>query len=119
VREVMSAEVAVIGCDDPVEAVLEVFQTRHHSSYPVVNAQRQVLGLLRRSALYEWLQSRGMKPGVCVTDVPLAQAVRVPPDRAVTALFEELIRCGESKAVVVDEKGALLGMVTLFDLMRG
>jgi CBS domain containing-hemolysin-like protein len=34
-------------------------------------------------------------------------------------LFEELIRCGASKAVVVDEKGVLMGMVTLFDLMKG
>ncbi len=119
VREVMCAEVAAIGCDDPVASVLEVFQKQHHSSYPVVNGQGQVLGLLKRSALYEWVQSRGMKPGVCVTEVPLVQAVRVPPDRPVAALFEELIRCGASKAVVVDEKGVLMGMVTLFDLMKG
>lgn len=118
VREVMCTEVAAIGCGDSVESVLEVFQKHHHSSYPVVNAQKQVLGVLRRSALYEWLQSRGIKAGECVTEVPLAQAVRVPPDRPVTALFEELIRCGESKAVVVDSHGELLGMVTLFDLMR-
>jgi CBS domain containing-hemolysin-like protein len=60
-----------------------------------------------------------MKPSVCVTEVPLVQAVRVPPDRPVAALFEELIRCGASKAVVVDEKGVMMGMVTLFDLMKG
>jgi NADH dehydrogenase len=119
VREVMCNEVAVIGCDDPVASVLEVFEKHHHSSYPVVNGQGQVLGLLKRSALYEWVQSRGMKPGVCVTEVPLEQVVRVLPDRPVAALFEELIRCGSSKAVVVDEKGVLKGMVALFDLMKG
>lgn len=116
--EVMRTQVAVASCQDSVQTVLELFQTQPHSTYPVVDAEGRVLGLLRRSALYEWLRECGLNPAACVTEVPLAPALRVPPERPVAALFEELLRASTSKAVVVDSADKLLGMVTLFDLLR-
>ncbi len=117
-REVMRADVATVGSQDSIESVLATFQKHPHSTYPVVNAERQVLGMLRRSALYEWLRECGMNCAAQVSEVPLAQALRVPPEHPVAALFEDLVRGGSSKAVVVDADGTLLGMVTLFDLVR-
>lgn len=116
--DVMTRNVKSVKASDTIETVLGVFKEEHHSTYPVVDGKGgQVLGLLRRSALYEWLQTHGMQMELQVDRVPLTQAMRVSPDRPVLELMEDLIRAGAAKAVVVDGDGCLKGMVTLIDLM--
>jgi NADH dehydrogenase len=117
--DVMTRDVTTVASTATIQEALETFKTEHHSAYPVVNEDGQVLGLLRRSLMYEWLQTHGMEQGLSVCEVPLTQAHRTPLDRPVPALMEELIRAGVAKAVVIDGDGRLQGMLTLVDLMGG
>lgn len=115
--DVMSRNVVTLESTATIQEALDVFKKVHHSAYPVVNDGGQVLGLLRRSLLYEWLQTHGMQQNLSVCEVPLTQSLRVPEDRRVPDLMEELIRAGATKAVVVDSGGSLKGLITLVDLM--
>ena len=117
VGDVMTPDAITVTSTNTIEEVLGVFKAHHHSAYPVVSGDGKVVGLLRRSALYEWLQTHGMQKDLQVGEVPLTQPMRVSPDRPVPALMEDLIRAGAAKAVVVGTDGRLKGMVTLIDLM--
>jgi NADH dehydrogenase len=51
--------------------------------------------------------------------LPLAKPFLIPPETPVPDLVETLMRSAVSKALVVDADQKLLGIVTLFDLLKG
>ncbi|MCB1224663.1 MAG: FAD-dependent oxidoreductase [Verrucomicrobiales bacterium] len=116
--EVMTREVASVRPDDTVAEALELFQKVHHSAYPVVGEDGRVVGLLRRSRLYEWMQDHGLETTARVADLPLTQVPRIPAARRVPEVLEDLVRASCAKAVVVDDTGVMQGMLTLYDLLR-
>jgi NADH dehydrogenase len=52
-------------------------------------------------------------------DLPLTTPFCVRGEVLVPELVQTLMRTGVSKAVVVDAEDHLLGMVTVFDLLKG
>ncbi len=79
----------------------------------------KVIGLLRRSIAYEWLKNRGLTCADKLSALPLAKPFLIPPETPVPDLVETLMRSAVSKALVVDSDQKLLGIVTLFDLLKG
>ena len=79
----------------------------------------KVIGLLRRSIAYEWLKHRGLTCADKLSALPLAKPFLIPPETPVPDLVETLMRSAVSKALVVDPDQKLLGIVTLFDLLKG
>ena len=117
VRDLMIADVASVHEDTTLQDVLALFQTERHTSYPVLDADGHVKGLLRRSDTLEWLKHNPIDSAVQVKDLPIKRPLYVTPDDALSGIFETLIRTGASKAVVCDTDKKLVGMLTLFDLL--
>ena len=68
---------------------------------------------------YDWLKNHGLTCRDGLKDLPLATPFCVRGDMLVPELVQTLMRTGVSKAVVVDAENHLLGMVTVFDLLKG
>ena len=84
-----------------------------------VSAEGKVLGLLRRTAAYEWLKHHGLDCAHTISELPLMVPFKVNRDTKVAAMMEDLMHTGATKAIVVDADDKLCGIVTVFDLLKG
>jgi NADH:ubiquinone reductase (H+-translocating) len=116
---VMTRELATLSADMGLNAAIDEFQNHPHSTYPVLDSDGQVLGLLRRATAYEWLKNHGLDCDHKIRELPLARPFKVKPDAAMPTIVEEFMHEGATKALVMDEHDKLVGMITVFDLLRG
>ncbi len=119
VADVMTREVASIAADACLTDAVKEFQDRPHSAYPVVDEEGRVLGLLRRAVAYDYLKHHGFDCQNRVREVPLGTPFVVRPDTALRSLVEDLMRTGATKALVLDADSRMVGIVTVFDLLKG
>jgi NADH dehydrogenase len=116
--DVMTKNVAALEASLSVQKAVEEFQIHPHSTYPVTEGGK-VIGLLRRSVAYDWLKHHGLTCQDPLNALPLTTPFCVHGDMPVPELVQILMRTGVSKAVVVDAENHLLGIVTVFDLLKG
>jgi NADH:ubiquinone reductase (H+-translocating) len=116
--DVMTKNIASLDASLCVQDAVEEFQRHPHSTYPVTE-DGKVIGLLRRSVAYDWLKNHGLTCRDGLKDLPLTTPFCVRGEVPVPELVQTLMRTGVSKAVVVDAEHRLLGMVTVFDLLKG
>ncbi|MCP5560454.1 MAG: FAD-dependent oxidoreductase [Verrucomicrobiaceae bacterium] len=116
--DVMTQDVASLDASLCIQDAIAEFQSHPHSTYPVTT-DGKVVGLLRRSVAYDWLKNHGLTCRDHLKDLPLTTPFRVRGETPVPELVQTLMRSGVSKAIVVDGDDRLLGMVTVFDLLRG
>jgi NADH dehydrogenase len=116
--DVMTKNVASLEASISVQKAVEEFQAHPHSTYPVTEGG-EVIGLLRRSVAYDWLKHHGLTCQDPLNALPLTTPFCVHWDMPVPELVQTLMRTGVSKAVVVDAENHLLGIVTVFDLLKG
>jgi len=116
--DVMTKNIASLDASLCVQDAVEEFQRHPHSTYPVTEGGK-VIGLLRRSVAYDWLKNHGLTCRDGLKDLPLTTPFCVRGEVPVPELVQTLMRTGVSKAVVVDAENRLLGMVTVFDLLKG
>ncbi|MES2735422.1 MAG: FAD-dependent oxidoreductase [Verrucomicrobiota bacterium] len=116
--DVMTKSVASLTAEQTVQDAVAEFQAHPHSTYPVTE-DGKVIGLLRRSIAYDWLKNHGLTCRDTLKTLPLTTPFCVRADMPVPELVQTLMRTGVSKAVVVDAENRLLGMVTVFDLLKG
>lgn len=117
-EDVMTQNIASLDAAATVQDAVAEFQAHPHSTYPVTE-NGSVIGLLRRSICYEWLKNHGLTCVDPVKKLQLAKPFFVTPETPVPVLVQTLMRSGVSKAIVVDAEKRLLGMITLFDLLKG
>lgn len=117
VREIMTKNIATLNAEDNVQAALQLFQRERHSTYPVLNPDGSVLGILRRGECYEWLKHEVHDASTTLSQLPLYPALQVLENATVAEAFEALSRSGLSKAAVTSDTGELQGMITVYDLM--
>ncbi len=117
VRDIMVSEVISVRDVTTLPELLAMFHAERHTSYPVLDAEGHLKGLLRRSDTLEWLKHHAINSEVLVRDLPVKRPLIVAPGDGIAAVFELLIRTGASKAVVCDSDNKLVGMLTLFDLL--
>lgn len=115
--ELMVRNLASLNESDRLDTALELFHKERHSTYPVLDVEGRVSGVLRRADCYEWLKHNALDPGMLVRELPMKPALTVPATMPLPEVFQTLIRTGASKAVVCDGQQKLLGMLTLFDLL--
>lgn len=123
VREIMTPrpQVKAIGSDDDLADILALVLDSEHSRYPVFDAHddNTVLGILLVKDLIGILQQK-----LTDTDVPLPldKLVRKPLYIAETARADTLLRSLQKAqvhmAIVVDEFGSVVGVVTMEDLLE-
>jgi putative hemolysin len=119
VHEVMvpRPQVVAIKADLPSEEALGALLESPYTRYPVYrDSLDEIIGVLHVRDLFSALHERG------IAQVEIAELVRpvyiVPETKDLAALLAEFRRQNQHMAVVVDEYGAMQGIVTLEDLLE-
>jgi magnesium and cobalt exporter, CNNM family len=110
-------DVVAISVDMPPEAALAAVLESPFTRYPVYRqSPDEITGVLHVRDLFTALTDRG------IAQVEIAELVRpahyVPETKDLAALLAEFRRLNQHMAVVVDEYGAMEGIVTLEDLLE-
>lgn len=118
VEEVMvpRTDIKAIAVNTPLPQVLEFVVKDGHSRYPVYRGTRdQVIGILHTKDLLAHVQS-------CNDQLSLTSLLRpvsfVPTSKPVGALLREFQKERSHMAVVVDEYGGVVGIITLEDVLE-
>jgi putative hemolysin len=110
-------EVVALSIDLPPEEALEAVMDSPFTRYPVYRGSLdEILGVLHIRDLFLALRDRGM------SEVKIEEIIRpahmVPETKDLAALLTEFRRTNQHMAIVIDEYGAMEGIVTLEDLLE-
>ncbi|MGZ8706281.1 MAG: hemolysin family protein [Gaiellaceae bacterium] len=110
-------EVVALSIDLPPEQCLEAVMDSPYTRYPVYRESLDnVVGILHVRDLFSALRDRGMH------EVKIEGIIRpahiVPETKDLAALLADFRRANQHMAIVVDEYGAMEGIVTLEDLLE-
>lgn len=117
VRDVMTprAKIIWINISDSHEAIWHKIVVSGHSTFPVYEGNRDnVVGILSIKAIYANLAAGAP---VSVRDL-MTPALFAPSTQSAITLLEQFRRSGKYIALISDEFGGLIGLVTLHDLME-
>jgi CBS domain containing-hemolysin-like protein len=118
VREIMVPRIDMI-CTEAgttVGETVKVIVEGAHSRIPVYNKTiDDITGILHARDLFEFVQKGGLDAGI--TDL-LREAYFVPESKKVRDLLKELRQRKTHMAIVVDEFGGVVGLVTLEDVLE-
>lgn len=118
VKEIMvpKVEMVTVGIDEPVSSYIDRVIQSGHSRYPVLgNAMDEVSGILLAKDLLPIL-SAGQNE-FNIQDM-LREANVVPETKKADSLLEEFKKDRSHLAIVVDEYGAISGLVTIEDILE-
>jgi Zn-dependent protease/CBS domain-containing protein len=119
VGQVMAVRPVVLDGNLTVEDfIAQVAMTRPFSTYPLVDAQGRLTGLVTLNRV------RGVPPGERATthlqdiacppnEVPIAR-----PEEPLVELLERMHGCADGRAVVIDDAGRVIGVVSPTDVAR-
>jgi magnesium and cobalt exporter, CNNM family len=110
-------DVAAVSIDLPPEEALAVVLDSPYTRYPVYRASLDdIEGVLHVRDLFTAIYERGL------TEVELESVLRpayiVPETKDLASLLQEFRRTSNHFAIVVDEYGAMVGVVTLEDVLE-
>ncbi len=117
VREIMTprAKIIFLNKDDPHQIVWHKIVVSGHSNFPVYQANRDnVVGVVSVKAIYANLAAN---VGVKVADLMVPPLV-VPATQMVVQLLETFRESGRHIALVAEEFGSIVGLVTLVDVLE-
>jgi len=117
VREIMTPRPKVIWLnqDDPHEQVWHKIVVSNHSHFPVYQGNRDhTVGTVSVKAIYANLAAGA---GVNLKDLMIPPLI-VPESQTVLQLVEAFKQSGKHIALVTDEFGSMVGLVTLNDVME-
>jgi len=118
VQEVMTPRPITVLPSTPLTELMEILRTRRISGAPVVEQlQGRLLGIISIQDLINALANHGAADLVAAHMTPTVVTVRTD-DRAVKAI-NLFAQYGYGRLPVVDEAGALVGIVTASDITRG
>jgi NADH dehydrogenase len=116
-RDIMRREVTTLRPDMTVREAIEVTRKRPHSTYPVVDEDWRILGVMQREDFHEFLGSAQANLESPLRDLSFVALPLVRGDVPVQQVMETIIRGGASKALVCDDNRVLQGIITLMDLV--
>lgn len=117
VRELMTPRPKIIWVNlhDPHEAIWHKIVVSGHSVFPVYDSNRDnVVGMLSVKSIYANLAAGA---GVAVKDL-MTPSMIVPASQPANLLLESFKKSGRHAALVADEFGGIIGLVTLHDIME-
>lgn len=117
VSEILTPRVDVdaINVNDPVEKMLELFKNSSHSRIPVY--EKSVDHILGIVTAYRFLHTYLENPAVDIRSL-IQDTLFVPPTKKISELLQELQRQKMQFAVVVDQYGGTIGIVTVEDILE-
>jgi putative hemolysin len=110
-------EVVALSIDLPPEEALQAVLDSPYTRYPVYRSSLdEIVGILHVRDLIAAMHDRG----IAVVDVEeiVRPAIMVPETKDLGALLTEFRRTNQHMAIVIDEYGAVEGIVTLEDLLE-
>jgi Zn-dependent protease/predicted transcriptional regulator len=119
VREVMSPDPTVADPDQPVEEfVSELTSSREHPSYPLVDEQHHLTGLVTlrriRTVPADRRREATLRDVACAPDeIPV-----VSPEDELLRVVEDMHGCSDGRVVVVDGSSRVVGIVSPSDISR-
>ena len=119
VRDIMipRAQTVVVGRDDPMDKILPVVTGSAHSRFPVIGDDKgEVIGILLAKDLLHQLQSNGGDALPWAT--LLRPAVFIPESKRLNVLLQEFRDSRNHMAIVVDEYGGVVGLITIEDVLE-
>jgi putative hemolysin len=110
-------EVVMVSVDLPAEECLDAIVDSPYTRYPAYrNSVDEIVGILHVRDLFKALYDRGIE------NVKIEELLRppffVPETKDLAALLTEFRKTNQHMAIVVDEYGAIEGIVTLEDLLE-
>ena len=124
VREVMRPNVAVLPADLPLAGLTRWLEadgrTRRERLYPVVDAERRLLGVVRRGDLQRLQSQHGTEAGRPLAAVLRQEPVVAHPDEPLRVVAYRMAETGLTRFPVVERGDGrrLVGMVVLRDLLE-
>jgi CBS domain containing-hemolysin-like protein len=119
-RDVMipRSRIEAIELSTPVPAVVALVTESGHSRYPIYERELDnVVGLLYAKDLFKAIQDLGLD-GMSTHEIMRARANFVAESQPLPALMREMRKRSQHLAVVVDELGSMVGIVTLEDVLE-
>ena len=117
VKELLTprAKIIWIHQNDPHDTIWHKIVVSAHTTFPVYEQDRDhVLGVVSVKDIYAQLAA-GIP--VKIRDL-VTPAITVPPNQTALGLLEIFKRTGKHVALVIDEYGSVLGLVSLHDIME-
>ncbi|WP_083429743.1 HlyC/CorC family transporter [Rickettsiella grylli] len=117
VRDIMipHAKITAISAKAPLSEILPLVIESAHSRFPVINDERQVIGLLMAKDL---LKYNPLSQNDFNIHTILRPVVFIPESKRLDSLLKEFQRKHYHMAIVVDEYGAASGLVTIEDVLE-
>ena len=118
VKEIMvpKVEMVTVGIDEPVSSYIDRVIQSGHSRYPVLgNTMDEVSGILLAKDLFPILSAGQTEFNI--QDM-LREANVIPETKKADSLLEEFKKDRSHLAIVVDEYGAISGLVTIEDILE-
>ncbi|WP_240789837.1 CNNM domain-containing protein [Roseomonas sp. HF4] len=121
VRDVMThrSRVAVLDADDPPDVMLERLLASRHTRLPLLRRNgEEILGVVTVRMALRALHAVGGDPARLDPAALALPAVIVPEARPLRAQLHEFRKSAVKLAIVMDEYGAMRGIVTLEDIVE-
>lgn len=119
VRDYMTPVPYTIQAGESLELALEIMQTNKIRHLPVVNDAAETIGLLAKRDVELVLAQEGSDARQLSVDSVMDQEpFVVPPEESIFEVASQLAEFHLSSALVIDDKGELLGICTEKDALR-
>ena len=124
VQDIMARPVQTLAAEQTVSETLAFFGepdgTRHHKSYPVIDARARLVGMVSRADILRWMRAEGEELEELLAERLSGQSVVVGyTDELVGALVDRMMSTDTGRVPILDRKtGAVVGLVARRDLLR-
>jgi CIC family chloride channel protein len=121
VREVMTPEVQTVSADRTLEQIAAFLAdpTTHHPSFPVVEADGRVLGIVDPPAVQSWLGSGKHPNSVLRTLLADSSPPVAHPDEYLEAVIRRMVSASAAHVAVISRADSkLVGYLSWRDLLR-
>ena len=122
VREVMHTNIVALRGDDTLEKAQELHDDRPRGQYlfPVIDADRELLGVVTRRQLLEAFQEKAGKAGSTkISDIASTEPMVAFADEPLRVVVRRMAESGLTRFPVLDpqSEGKLVGLISLNDLL--
>jgi H+/Cl- antiporter ClcA len=116
--EASRADVAVaIGTGRPAERTARAKARHEQRLFPIVDANRRLIGVVTRSDARAWLDRAAQHPAESLADVVQGQPVTAFDDEPLRVLAFRMAETGVTRLPVIQRDGTFVGMLALSDLL--
>ncbi len=117
--ELMNDEPDCLTLQTSLRQALALFRAKRHGSYPIIDEEGRLLGMVKRDDLFDYLKSHPGSETQTIAALPHENTLPLVGESVTGAeILEILLRSGRNKVLVVGESQKLLGIITLIDLVE-